>query len=217
MAFIRQPQPSDLPLHPPNARFLYLYYLSSTGSSLIALSSKMADESIYYILSRCVLCLRESKSRKILSIICSLTHRLTELQQQDRLFDSQVYLDVLNRTEVRTVVQHNTQPCFSAILLLASLLRVSFRLRFSRTYNTSNFPSHMSTSIPFSFGPTPLSVCACSIRSISRYASSRRPLETCTASTSSSHSQSSQGQYLACNSLSSSSILRQTFGLLQPA
>ena len=54
-----------------------------------------------------------------------LTHHLKELQQRDRLLDSQVYLDVLNLREIRTVIQHNPRPRTSAVLLLAALLRVS--------------------------------------------------------------------------------------------
>lgn len=66
--------------------------------------------------------------------IPGLKRHPTELQQRDRLIDSRIYLNILNRSEVRVVVQPNDHPCPSAILLLASLLRVRVNLSPSCRY-----------------------------------------------------------------------------------
>ena len=91
------------------------------------------DESIYYMISSRILCLRESKVYVYHSIPPALTHPSTELEQRDRLIDSQIYLKVLNQREVRTVIQLYDHSCPSATLLLASLLRVSVTERHVRT------------------------------------------------------------------------------------
>ena len=49
----------------------------------------------------------------------------TELQQQDRLLDCQVHLCVPNLKDIQETVLLNRRPRNSAILLLATLLRVS--------------------------------------------------------------------------------------------
>lgn len=51
------------------------------------------------------------------------------LRQRDRLLDSQVYLKVINRYEIRLAIQLTTRmPCDFVMLYLASLLRVSICL-----------------------------------------------------------------------------------------
>lgn len=104
---------------------------------------KMADESIYHMFSCCVSCLQESKHQIYHFTMSQLTHHLTELQQRDRLFDSQVYLKVLDWREIWVIVQHNPEPCSSAILLLASLLQVSIHLCFP---HTNAYPASLATS-----------------------------------------------------------------------
>lgn len=84
----------------------------------------MADEAIYYMLSRRIPCLQESKPA-LIALPCPLIYLSTELQQRDRLLDRQIYLNVLNRKEVQATVLYNLDPHGSTVLLLAALLRVS--------------------------------------------------------------------------------------------
>jgi hypothetical protein len=141
MAFIRQSQPPNLSFNPLGV-LLYLTHLPPIDSSPLAISSKMADESIYYMFSCRIPCLRESKISMYHFIAPDLTRHPIELQQQDRLVDSQVYLKVLNWREVRTTIQHILRPCPSATLLLASLLRVRVNLYFLRA---NSYPASLAT------------------------------------------------------------------------
>ncbi|KAF9777380.1 hypothetical protein BJ322DRAFT_1059306 [Thelephora terrestris] len=106
MAFVQRFWFPGLPPHPTDIVLSYLIFLSPAGSSPFTPSFKMADASIFYMFS-------------------SRTPYLGEkLQQRDRLIDSQVYLKIINRKEVRTVVNRvGPNPCSSTTLLLASLLR----------------------------------------------------------------------------------------------
>ena len=173
---------------------------------LFTLFSKMADESIYYMFSRRIPHLRESKICAChFDVITKLTFHSPELQQRDRLIDSQIYLKVLDCREVRVVVRGSGHPCASAALLLASLLRVSVtrNLRYRRA---PNFPSQTPTGSPWSSISTPSNLHTYSTHSTSHHATSHHPLETRSPSTSSSRSVFNQSQCSPYNSLSSSSV-----------
>jgi len=124
----------------------------SSPHQLFTLSSTMADESVYYVFSKRVPCLRESKDQMCrFSLSDELTCPSTELSQQDRLIDSQTYLKVLNRKEIQIVVQH-AHLCSCTMLLLASLLRVSVYSNLPRASACLTSPA-TSLSIPPLFPP----------------------------------------------------------------
>ena len=122
MAVIKQSLLSRSPISSPDLSLLH-------SPAAFAVPPNMADEAIYYMLSRRIPCLQESKLA-LITLPRLLMCLSTELQQRDRLLDRQVYLNILNRKEVRATVLYNLHPQDSIILLLAALLRVSncFRL-----------------------------------------------------------------------------------------
>jgi len=140
------------------------------------LSSTMANESIYYVFSRRIPCLRESEDQINHFVLPGeLTCPLTELSQQDRLIDSQIYLKVLNQREVQIVVQH-AHLCSSSPLLLASLLRVSVCSNLSACKCEPNLPSRMLINSPSISALTRSVLHKCSTPLTSAHATSHRPL-----------------------------------------
>ena len=127
---------------PPASPISSLAFPSSSSAMPASLLTTTTDQPIYYVFSNRIPNLLQSTSQP--HHLSDFQSRLTqspptELQQRDRLCDSQVYLKVINCSEIRLAIQLAIRkPCDFVILYLASLLRVSIYLRHAnQTHLTS--------------------------------------------------------------------------------
>ena len=119
---------------PTNMALFHLGWFLPASPPLLAFFFEMADEPIYYLLSNRAPCLEDSGFYLFYFtfVVSALTCYPTELRQRDWLVDMQVYVKIFNIQELRMIINNVAQnPCASATLLLASLLRVSLNFTFS--------------------------------------------------------------------------------------
>ena len=101
----------------------------------------MSNEAIFYRFSDHILCIDSSK-KKLPPLPLPNAISFSELSQQDRLLDSEVYLDIVDRDEIKMVIRLAERPCPFAVLCVAALLRVRCYSLLTCDLNISDDSSH---------------------------------------------------------------------------